>query len=70
MNCDVVGLIALDEKLGLFFGGVAGVAFEIHIGNDFLHDSALNPTSFRIPFDVIPAFERLGHLFGHLCVAT
>lgn len=62
MNCDVIGFIALDEILGLFFGGVVGVALERHIGNDFLHDSAANSTCFRIPFDVITAFERLGHL--------
>jgi hypothetical protein len=62
VNSDVIGFIALDEILGLFFGGVVGVAFERHIGNDFLHDSAANSTCFRIPFDVITAFERLGHL--------
>ena len=62
MNSDVVGFIALDEILGFFSGGVVGVALESHIGNDFLHDSAANSTCFRIPFDVITAFERLGHL--------
>ena len=62
MNCDVIGFIALDEILGLFFGGVVGVALERHIGNDFLRDGAANSTCFRIPFDVITAFERLGHL--------
>lgn len=62
MNCDVIGFIALDEILGFFFGGVVGVALERHIGNDFLRDSAANSTCFRIPFDVITAFERLGHL--------
>jgi hypothetical protein len=39
-----------------------GVALEFHIGNDFLHDSAANSTCFRIPFDVVAALERLGHL--------
>jgi hypothetical protein len=62
VNSDVVGFIALDEILGFFSGGVVGVALESHIGNDFLHDSAANSTCFRIPFDVITAFERLGHL--------
>ena len=61
----MVGFIALDEILGLPFGGVVRVALEFHIGDDFLHDSAANPARFRIPFDVIAAFERL----GHLCVA-
>jgi len=62
VNCDVVGFIALDEILGFFFGGVVSVAFEFHFGNDFLHDSAANSTCFRVPFDVIATFERLGHL--------
>jgi hypothetical protein len=62
VNCDVIGFIALDEILGFFFGGVVGVAFEFHIGNHFLQDSATNSTCFRIPFNVIATFERLGHL--------
>jgi hypothetical protein len=61
----MVGLIALDEILRFFLGGVVRIAFEFHIGDDFLHDSPANPARFRIPFDVIAAFERL----GHLCVA-
>jgi len=62
MNCDVIGLIALDEILGFFFCGVVGIALERHVGNDFLHDSAAYAACFRIPFDVIAALERLGHL--------
>lgn len=62
MNCDVIGFIAFDEILGLLFGGVVGVALERHIGDNFPHDSAANSTCFRIPFDVITAFERRGHL--------
>ena len=61
MKCDVIGFIAL-EILRFFFGGVVGVAFEFDFGNDFLHDSAANSTCFRVPFDVIATFERLGHL--------
>jgi hypothetical protein len=61
----MVGFIALNEILGFFFCGVVGVAFEFDIRNDFLHDSATNPTRFGIPFDVIAAFERP----AHLCVA-
>ena len=49
VNCDVIGFIALDKILGLFLGGVAGVALECHVGNDFVHDSATNPACFRIP---------------------
>lgn len=62
MNRHVIGLIALDEILGFFFGGVVGITFEFHIGNEFLHDSAANPACFRIPFDVVATFKRLGHL--------
>jgi hypothetical protein len=62
VNCDVIGFIALDEILGLFFGGVVSVALERDIGNDFLHNSAANSTCFRIPFDVITTLERLDHL--------
>lgn len=61
MNCDVVGLVALDEILGLRFRGVMDVAFESHVGNDFLHDDAPNSTGLRIPFNVITALERLHH---------
>lgn len=63
MNCDVIGFVALNEILGLFFGGVVRVAFEVHIGNRFLYDGAADPACFRIPSYVIAAFERLGHLF-------
>ena len=62
MKCDVIGFIAVDEILRFFFGGVVGVAFEFHFGNDFLHDRAANSTCFRVPFDVIASFEGLGHL--------
>lgn len=62
MDCKVIGFIALDEILGFFFGGMVGVAFEFHIRKDLLHDDTANSTCFRIPFDVIAAFEALGHL--------
>ena len=63
MNCDVIGFIALDEILRLFFGGVVGIALEFHVGNHFLYNGAADPACFRIPSYVIAAFERLGHLF-------
>lgn len=61
MNRDVIAFIALDEILGLFFGGVVGVALPFHIGDHFLYDSAAHPACFRIPSYVIAAFERLGY---------
>jgi len=63
VNCDVIRFIALDEILRFFLGGVVGVALEFRIGNNFLHNCAPNSTRFRVPCDVIAAFERLGHLF-------
>jgi hypothetical protein len=62
VNCEVIGFIALDEVLRVFFGGVMSVAFEFHVGHDFLHDDATNSTCFRVPFDMIATLERLGHL--------
>ena len=62
MNCDVIGCVALDEILGLFFGSVVDVAFDFHIGNDFLHENAANSACFRVPSNMIAAFEPLGHL--------
>jgi hypothetical protein len=35
VNGDVIGFIALNEILGLFFGGVVCVALEVHVGNRF-----------------------------------
>lgn len=62
MNRNVIGLIALDEILWFFFGGVVRVAFEFDIGNHFLHDSAANSACFRVPLDVIATFEDRRHL--------
>jgi hypothetical protein len=47
---------------GSSFGGVVGIAFEFHLGNDFLHDNAADSARFGVPFDVIATFERPGHL--------
>ena len=62
VNCDVVGLVAFDKILGFRLGGVMDVAFELHVGNDPLQDYPSNTPSFRVPFDVIAAFELLHHL--------
>jgi hypothetical protein len=62
VNCDVTGFGALDQILGFFFAGVVSVALKSNIGNYLLHDNAANSTRFRIPFDMIATFERLGHL--------
>lgn len=59
VNCKVVRLVAFDEVLGLFFGGMVGVTLEFLIGNDFLHKSAANSTCFRVPGYTIATFEHL-----------
>ena len=40
MNRDVIGFVTLDEILGIFLGGVVGVALEFDIGNHLLYDSS------------------------------
>jgi len=62
VNRNVIGLIALDEILWFFLGGVVRVAFEFDIGNDFLPYSAANSACFRVSLDVIAMFEDRGHL--------
>jgi len=61
VNRDVVGLVAPNEILRFVLRGVVDIAFESHIGDDLLHDNAANPTCFRIPCNVVAAFELLGH---------
>ncbi len=61
MNGDVVRLIALDEILEVFFRGVVDIALEPNVGNNFLRDNASNPACFRVPFNMVAAFECLGH---------
>jgi hypothetical protein len=63
MTPRLIGFIAPEELLGLFFGGVVGVALQFHLGGQLLYDSAADPACFRIPGYVIAAFERPGHLF-------
>lgn len=61
MNGDVVGLVALDEVLGFVFGGVVGIAFESHVGNNLLYNNTTNSPCFGVPFNVVTAFEGPGH---------
>ena len=58
----MIGFIALDQILGLFFRGMVGVALERHVGNNFLHDSTPNSACFRIPCHVVAPFESLRHV--------
>jgi hypothetical protein len=58
---DVVRLIALDEVLRFVFCSVVDIPFESHVGNNFLRDDAPNPARFRVPFNMVAAFECLEH---------
>lgn len=70
MNGDVVRLIDLDEILGVFFRGVVNIALEPKVANNFLRDNAPNSACFRVPFDMVAAFERLGHPFWILPIRS
>jgi hypothetical protein len=57
----MIGLVALDEILRFFLRGVMYVALKPNVGDNFFDDDAANSSRFRVPFDVIATFERLGH---------
>ena len=46
MNCDVLGFVTFDEILGFVLRGVADIAFELHIGSNFLQDDPTNSPRF------------------------
>src|SRR5215472_18569410 len=60
----MVGFIALDEILRLFFRCVVYVAFEPHVRNNPLQNYAADAACFRVPLHVVTAFERLSHPTG------
>jgi len=57
----MVGLLTLYDVLRFVFRGVMHVAFETHVGNNFLNDYAANPTCFGVPFNMVTELERLSH---------
>lgn len=61
VNCDVVRLVALYQILRLVLRGVMHVPLVANVRHNLLDDRAANPSRFRVPFNVIPAFERLRH---------
>jgi hypothetical protein len=61
VNCDVVGPVALDQVLGLFLRSVMHVALKTSIGHHFLYNHAANSSGFRVPFDMVAAFEGFRH---------
>src|SRR5205823_5193742 len=61
VDCYVIGLVALDDVLRLFFGSMPFVTFEDHLRSDFLLDGSANAACFRVPFDMISPFEISRH---------
>ena len=71
MNCNVLRFVAFDEVLRLVSRGVVDIAFEPYVGNNFLQNDATNSPRFRVPFNVVAAFESLGrHSGDHFDSAT
>jgi hypothetical protein len=61
VNRNVIRLIALDQVLRLVLGGVVDVASKLHIRKDSSDHRSPHSTCLGVPFDVITAFEGLGH---------
>ena len=57
----MVRLIALYEVLRFGFARVVCVPLELHIRNNFSDDNAPDQTCFRVPLDMIAAFELRCH---------
>jgi hypothetical protein len=53
VNCDVLRFVTFDEVLGFVTRSVVDIAFETHIGNNFLYDVATNSPRFRVPLNVV-----------------
>lgn len=61
MKRDVVGLVAFDEVLRFALCRVVDVALEFHIRNSFLDDDPAHATRFRVPGNMVSAFEDSCH---------
>ena len=57
----MVGLVTLNQILRFVLRGVVHVAFDANIRSDPLEDDAANSARFRVPFHVVPPFERSRH---------
>ena len=60
VNGNVIGLIALDQVLGLLLRRVVYIALEAGVGGEFPDNYAAYTSGFRIPADMITDFEHLG----------
>jgi len=61
VNYDVFRFVTFNEVLGVVARRMVDMAFEPHIGNNFLEDDHTNSPRFRVPRNVVASFERLGH---------
>lgn len=61
MHRQVAGLITFDQILRLLFRGVDRVSLECDSGGYFFLDRPPDPPCFRVPFHMIPDFERTRH---------
>lgn len=61
MNCDMVGLLTLDDVLRLLSRSMVYITFEAKIRHDLLQNDPTNSTGLGVPSDVVAALERLGH---------
>ena len=61
MKGDVLRFVTFNEVLRFVSCGVVEIAFEPHVGNNFLQDDATNAPGFRVPGNVVASFECLGH---------
>jgi len=57
----VIGLVALNEVLGIVLRGVVDVALVVVIGDHLLENDAANASCLGVPFHVIAAFEGPCH---------
>ena len=64
MNCNVIGFVTLDQVLRFSLCGVINITLKRNVGNNPPDDYALDSTRFRVPRDMITAFECPAHRNG------
>jgi hypothetical protein len=62
VDCHMVGRVTLNDVLRFISRRMVHVAFEEHLGDNLFDDDPANPPGFRVPFNVIAALKRFGHL--------
>jgi len=61
MNCDVIGLVALDDVLRVIARCMSDPTFQERVGRDRLHDHAGDPARFRVPRHAVSPPEFATH---------